>query len=178
MAVVMNSFIDNHCEILLSIHGTNIWSGQQPQQCNSQAVALGSLSHELFRSAKDMNGLLWGTWLDSLSRFHPGHSQVWPKLRADYLYTTVIVYVLGCLEKLRSAARLTSFTATTSDGLVSGSSLVFHSRIHFAMVVVHALPSLVCQIQLRTSSELVSILICIRVSMPNSVMNPLTEALK
>lgn len=39
----MNSIIDNQREILLSVEGTNIWSGQQPQQYNSQAVAWGGL---------------------------------------------------------------------------------------------------------------------------------------
>lgn len=34
--VLMNSIIDNQREILLSVEGTNIWSGQQPQQYNSQ----------------------------------------------------------------------------------------------------------------------------------------------
>ncbi len=37
----MNSIIDNQREILLSVEGTNIWSGQQPQQYNSQAIAWG-----------------------------------------------------------------------------------------------------------------------------------------
>ncbi|KAG6370490.1 OPT oligopeptide transporter protein-domain-containing protein [Boletus reticuloceps] len=31
-----------------SVQGTNIWSGQQPQAYNSQAIAGGGLSHELF----------------------------------------------------------------------------------------------------------------------------------
>ncbi|OAX30974.1 hypothetical protein K503DRAFT_704523, partial [Rhizopogon vinicolor AM-OR11-026] len=30
--VMMNSIIDDQREILLSVQGTNIWSGQQPQQ--------------------------------------------------------------------------------------------------------------------------------------------------
>lgn len=34
--ILMNSIIDNQREILLSVEGTNIWSGQQPQQYNSQ----------------------------------------------------------------------------------------------------------------------------------------------
>jgi len=41
--VLMTSIIDNHREILLSVQGTNIWSGQQPQQYNSQAIAWGGL---------------------------------------------------------------------------------------------------------------------------------------
>ena len=39
----MNSIIDNQRSILLSVEGTNIWSGQQPQQYNSQAIAWGGL---------------------------------------------------------------------------------------------------------------------------------------
>ena len=35
----MNTIIDNQRNILLSVQGTNIWSGQQPQQYNSQAIA-------------------------------------------------------------------------------------------------------------------------------------------
>jgi hypothetical protein len=43
--VIMNSIIDNQRSILLSVQGTNIWSGQQPQQYNSQAVAWGGLRY-------------------------------------------------------------------------------------------------------------------------------------
>jgi len=101
MAVIMNSIIDNQREILLSIRGTNIWSGQQPQQYNSQAVALGSLSHELFSVGRRYE---WVTLAYLVGLIVPIPCWVihryWPKLGADYLYTTVIVYVLGCLEKL------------------------------------------------------------------------------
>ena len=41
--VLMNTIIDNQRPILLSVEGTNIWSGQQPQQYNSQAIAWGGL---------------------------------------------------------------------------------------------------------------------------------------
>ena len=41
----MNSIIDNQWDVLLSVQGTNIWSGQQPQQYNSQAVAWGGLRY-------------------------------------------------------------------------------------------------------------------------------------
>ena len=40
-AVIMNTIIDNQWNTLLSVQGTNIWSGQQPQQYNSQAIAWG-----------------------------------------------------------------------------------------------------------------------------------------
>lgn len=43
--VLMNTIIDNQRDILLSVEGTNIWSGQQPQQYNSQAIAWGGLRY-------------------------------------------------------------------------------------------------------------------------------------
>lgn len=46
-SVLMNSIIDNQRDILLSVEGTNIWSGQQPQQYNSQAIAWGGLRYVL-----------------------------------------------------------------------------------------------------------------------------------
>ncbi|KAJ5570081.1 uncharacterized protein N7459_009511 [Penicillium hispanicum] len=46
--IMMNSIVTNQREILLSIEGTNIWSGQQPQQYNTLSVAWGGLAHELF----------------------------------------------------------------------------------------------------------------------------------
>ncbi|KAI9442368.1 OPT oligopeptide transporter [Lactarius indigo] len=96
--VMMNSIIDNQREILLSVEGTNIWSGQQPQQYNTQSIAWGGLSHELFAHGKRYQWVAWGYviglfvpvpfWL--VHRFYP-------KLRADYLYTPVIAYYMGWL---------------------------------------------------------------------------------
>lgn len=91
----MNSIIDNQREILLSIQGTNIWSGQQPQQYNSQAIAWGGLSRELFASGQRYQ---WVPWSYLLGLFVPVPFWVvhrfWPKLRMDYLYTPVIAYVM------------------------------------------------------------------------------------
>jgi len=41
----MNSIIHKQRMILLSVKGMNIWSGQQPQQYNSQAIAWGALRY-------------------------------------------------------------------------------------------------------------------------------------
>ena len=46
--VMMVSIVNNQRDILLSIEGTNIWSGQNVQQYNSQAVAWGGLAKYLF----------------------------------------------------------------------------------------------------------------------------------
>jgi len=46
--IMMNSIVNTERDVLLSIEGTNIWSGQQVQQFNTLSVAWGGLAHELF----------------------------------------------------------------------------------------------------------------------------------
>ncbi|KAF8896110.1 OPT oligopeptide transporter protein-domain-containing protein [Infundibulicybe gibba] len=96
--ILMNSIIDNQRDILLSVEGTNIWSGQQPQQYNSQAVAWGGLSHELFAVGKRYQFVAWAYVIGLFVPvpFWIAH-RYWPKLRADYLYTPVICYYIGWL---------------------------------------------------------------------------------
>lgn len=81
--VLMNSIIDNQREILLSIQGTNIWSGQQPQQYNSQAIAWGGLGRELFSVGKRYQWVVW-SYLIGLAAPMPFWfiHRYWPKLRA------------------------------------------------------------------------------------------------
>lgn len=96
--ILMNSIIDSRRDILLSVEGTNIWSGQQPQQYNSQAVAWGGLSHELFAIGKRYE---WVPLSYIVGLFVPVPfwliHRYFPKLRADYLYTPVICYFIGWL---------------------------------------------------------------------------------
>ncbi|KAG6865789.1 hypothetical protein C0991_011781 [Blastosporella zonata] len=96
--VLMNTIIDNQTPILLSVEGTNIWSGQQPQQYNSQAIAWGGLSHELFAVGQRYQFVAWAY---VIGLFVPVPFWIvhryFPKLRADYLYTPVICYYIGWL---------------------------------------------------------------------------------
>lgn len=94
----MNSIIDNQEPILLSVEGTNIWSGQQPQQYNSQAIAWGGLGHELFASGKRYQWVPWAYVIGLIVPvpFWLVHKR-WPGLRMDYLYTPVICYYIGWL---------------------------------------------------------------------------------
>jgi hypothetical protein len=105
----MNSIINNQRTILLSVEGTNIWSGQQPQQYNSQAIAWGGLryvfflnrspsnlsmtvySHELFAIGKRYQFVAWAYLLGFMVPvpFWIMY-KLWPRLRTDYLYTPII----------------------------------------------------------------------------------------
>ena len=86
----MNTIIDNQRDILLSVQGTNIWSGQQPQQYNSQAIAWGLRLVFIFyhsaskffvtfltvmnclQLANDTNSSLGRIWLVSWCRYRFG----------------------------------------------------------------------------------------------------------
>ncbi|KAG1858095.1 OPT oligopeptide transporter protein-domain-containing protein [Suillus subluteus] len=109
--IMMNSIIDNQREILLSVQGTNIWSGQQPQMYNSQAIAWGGLSQELFSAGQRYQ---WVPWAYVLGLFIPVPFWVihryWPKLRADYLYTPIITYYIGWLCVGINSSSLSYFT--------------------------------------------------------------------
>ncbi|KDR78980.1 hypothetical protein GALMADRAFT_224231 [Galerina marginata CBS 339.88] len=96
--ILMNSIIDNQRDILLSVEGTNVWSGQQPQQYNSQAIAWGALSHELFAIGKRYQFVAWAYLIGFLVPipFWIAY-KLWPRLRTDYLYTPVICYYIGWL---------------------------------------------------------------------------------
>ncbi|KAF8120919.1 OPT oligopeptide transporter protein-domain-containing protein [Boletus edulis] len=95
---LMNSIIDNHRDILLSVQGTNIWSGQQPQAYNSQAIAWGGLSHELFSVGMRYQWvpLSYLVGLAAPVPFWLVH-RYWPKLRADYLFIPIICQAVGWL---------------------------------------------------------------------------------
>ncbi|KAF8552269.1 OPT superfamily oligopeptide transporter [Imleria badia] len=95
---MMNSIIDGHRDILLSVQGTNIWSGQQPQQYNSQAIAWGGLSHELFSAGMRYQWVPW-SYLVGLVVPVPFWliHRYWPELCANHLYTPIACAAIGWL---------------------------------------------------------------------------------
>ncbi|KZP11804.1 OPT superfamily oligopeptide transporter [Athelia psychrophila] len=97
--VLMNTIIDIQTPILLSPEGSNIWSGQQPQQYNSQAVAWGGFAHEIFASGKRYQWVSW-SYLAGLAAPVPFWlvHRYCPKLRADYYYTPIIIGAIGVLS--------------------------------------------------------------------------------
>jgi len=89
--VMMGSILLRQHEILVSVEGTNIWSGAQVQQYNSQAIAWGGFSHDLFGLGKRYQLVPFGYVLGFIVPipFWLVH-RYYPKLRADYLYTPLI----------------------------------------------------------------------------------------
>lgn len=56
--VMTNNIVTAQRDVLLSIEGTNVWSGQQVQAFNSLAVMFGGLAHELFDVGKTYQWLV------------------------------------------------------------------------------------------------------------------------
>ncbi|KAK3401320.1 OPT superfamily oligopeptide transporter [Sordaria brevicollis] len=97
--VMMNSIVDNRREILLSVEGTNIWSGQNVQTYNAQAVAWGGAANEIF----GRHGMYWmvpmGLFFGIFVPvpFWIAH-QYFPKLNLNYFNTFIICTWLGWLS--------------------------------------------------------------------------------
>jgi OPT family oligopeptide transporter len=96
--IMMESITTNQREILLSIEGTNVWSGQQVQTYNSQAVAWGGLASKLFSIGGRYQ---WVTLAFLVGFVAPvplwlAHKK-WPKLRLNYWNTSIISYYIGFL---------------------------------------------------------------------------------
>jgi len=97
-SVLAKSILLKQAGTLQSIDGTDIWSGHDVQKFNWQSLVLGGLQHELFAIGKRYPIVMWATaigflvpipfWL--VHRYHPG-------LRADYLYTPIILWGMSLL---------------------------------------------------------------------------------
>lgn len=96
--VLMNSIVSNRHDILLSVQGSNVWSGQQVQQYNSQAIAWGGLSSELFSIGSRYH---WVPLSYIVGLFVPIPfwlvHRYWPKLRTDLIYTPLVCGFIGTL---------------------------------------------------------------------------------
>ncbi|KAI6039134.1 OPT oligopeptide transporter protein-domain-containing protein [Pisolithus marmoratus] len=105
--VLMNSIINNRRDILLSVQGSNVWSGQQVQQYNSQAIAWGGLSNELFSISSRYH---WVPLSYVIGLFVPIPfwlvHRYWPKLRADFMYTPLVCGFIGTLAAGINASAL------------------------------------------------------------------------
>ncbi|KAI0529874.1 OPT oligopeptide transporter protein-domain-containing protein [Xylaria digitata] len=108
--IMMVEITTNQRDILLSIQGTNIWSGQNIQQFNSQAIAWGALAKEMFspgsRYALVPIALLLG-FLPPLL-FHTLH-RAYPKVGFWKINTPIILAYAGFLSVGISSSMLSYF---------------------------------------------------------------------
>jgi hypothetical protein len=97
--IMMNEIITNQFDILVSIEGTNVWSGQQAQSFNSLSVTWGGLSHELF----SVGGVYqWMTLIFIPGFFVPVpfwllHKK-YPKLGLNNINTAIIILYISWLS--------------------------------------------------------------------------------
>ncbi|EEU35815.1 uncharacterized protein NECHADRAFT_34981 [Fusarium vanettenii 77-13-4] len=108
--IMMVEITTNQRDILLSIQGTNIWSGQNIQQFNSQAIAWGALAKEMFSPGSRYGlvpiGLLLG-FLPPLI-FHTLH-RAYPRIGFSKVNTPIILAYVGILSVGISSSMLSYF---------------------------------------------------------------------
>lgn len=97
--VMANSIITNQFATLRTVQGTNIWSGQQAQQFNGQAVAFGGLPHQLFSVGSKYEWVTLATLPGFLVPFVPwlAHKR-WPNAGFDNIITPLILYYIVYLN--------------------------------------------------------------------------------
>ncbi|SCZ88962.1 BZ3500_MvSof-1268-A1-R1_Chr1-1g00858 [Microbotryum saponariae] len=97
--VVMKSIINSQRAVLLSVQGTNIWSGQQVQSYNSQAVAWGALAKSMYAPGRPYFiipvSIVIGLFVPL--PFWVGH-KFFPKLKLDQLVTPIMCWSIGLLS--------------------------------------------------------------------------------
>lgn len=94
-----NTIIDNQADILKSVYGSNIWSGQAAQQFNAQAVTFGGLPHEMFSIGGKYPWVPLATLLGFVAPlpFWLAHRR-WPHLGLSYVNTPVILFYMCYLN--------------------------------------------------------------------------------
>ncbi|MCJ1411801.1 hypothetical protein MMC19_005893 [Ptychographa xylographoides] len=96
--VMMVTIVTNQREILLSIEGTNIWSGQNVQQYNSQAIAWGALASHMFSVGARYQWVTLAFLVGFVIPlpFYFLH-RLFPKAGFWYWNTAIITYYIGWL---------------------------------------------------------------------------------
>ncbi|KAH7231979.1 OPT oligopeptide transporter protein-domain-containing protein [Fusarium solani] len=108
--IMMVEITTNQRDILLSIQGTNIWSGQNIQQFNSQAIAWGALAKEMFSPGSRYGlvpiGLLLGFFPSLI--FHTLH-RAYPIIGFSKINTPIILAYAGILSVGISSSMISYF---------------------------------------------------------------------
>ncbi|KAJ7764356.1 OPT oligopeptide transporter protein-domain-containing protein [Mycena metata] len=108
--VIMKVIITSHREILLDVQGSNIWSGQQVQSFNADAVSWGALGNILY-APSGRYGIVPFSILIGLIvpvPFWIVH-QYFPKLGANHVVTPILCWTLGYLSVGINTSVFTTF---------------------------------------------------------------------
>lgn len=97
--VMMNSIVKNQRDVLLSVEGTNIWSGQNVQTYNAQAVAWGGVGDKIFAAGGTYVMVPIGLAIGIVAPvpFWLLHKK-FPQWRLNTLNTSIIATWLGWLS--------------------------------------------------------------------------------
>ncbi|KAK0199297.1 peptide transporter MTD1 [Desarmillaria ectypa] len=108
--VIMKVIISAHREVLLDVQGSNVWSGQQVQSFNSDAVSWGALGKQLY-SPSGRYGIVPLSILIGLAvpiPFWLIHRR-YPKLGANHVVTPILCWTLGYLSVGINTSVFTTF---------------------------------------------------------------------
>ncbi|GAA6013376.1 hypothetical protein JCM10207_000874 [Rhodosporidiobolus poonsookiae] len=98
--IIMQQVLSNQREILLDVQGSNIWSGQQVQSFNSQAVSWGALAKHMYGPGSTYFiiplGIIIGLAIPL--PFYFAHHYFGPKYQLDKVVTPIICWCLGYLS--------------------------------------------------------------------------------
>lgn len=107
----MSTITTSQRETLLSIEGTNIWSGQTIQTFNSQAIAWGGLASKLFSIGGRYQWVTLAFLIGFVIPlpFYLAHKK-WSKAGYDYWNFAIIAYYIGFLCVGINSSVLSFFT--------------------------------------------------------------------
>ncbi|GAA5902251.1 hypothetical protein JCM8208_007240 [Rhodotorula glutinis] len=97
--IIMKQIISAQRELLLDTQGSNIWSGQQVQSFNSQAVSWGALAKDMYGPHSDyfVIPLAIVIGLAVPLPFYFAH-KLWPKMRFNTFVSPITCWCLGYLS--------------------------------------------------------------------------------
>ncbi|KAI0315884.1 OPT oligopeptide transporter [Amylostereum chailletii] len=107
--VIMLSVLANNRAILLDVQGSNVWSGQQVQSYNSEAISWGALATPLYGVGARYGFVPWMViaGLGVPIPFWLAH-RIWPNAGFNYVFTPVFVAELGFLSVGINSSWMTS----------------------------------------------------------------------
>ncbi|KAK4052813.1 hypothetical protein OIV83_002100 [Microbotryomycetes sp. JL201] len=108
--IIMKTIINAQRELLLDVQGSNVWSGQQVQSFNSQAVTWGALAKHFYSPSSTYAIVPWSILIGLAVPipFWIGH-KLRPTWKFDRVVTPIICWCLGYLSVGINSSIFTTF---------------------------------------------------------------------